>query len=370
MLQCGTSLVLWDASYLWGLMAWRAINALGIPCGLVSAQEIAQGALIGKQCKLLIVPGGSARLKAAALGMRGKEAIREWLDQGGIYLGFCGGAGLALTNDFLGICPWKRRTCKDRASGLISGYLSAKADSRQILLPVWWPARFEPDDGVDKVHILATFAGTGSDLWLGDRKISNYQELPCGEPLIIRGAYGKGGYILSYAHLETPASTDANSLLASMLEEYLAFSISQVNIPQWHISPDQGYEGISRNIYELIQYGALLELMYPRLPWLWGWRNPMPGIILNHLLAMTCELDQLGEASDNNWYEKAKDQIADFAGKARPIMRSFAEFAGHAKHLERERSLIFGDPMRGGGMAGRILADLECKLHEIITKSS
>ena len=66
--------MLWDASHIWGLMAWRALRALGLSCRLVKGQEIAEGALLGKpgSCRayenavpppLLVVPGGNARLR-------------------------------------------------------------------------------------------------------------------------------------------------------------------------------------------------------------------------------------------------------------------------------------------------------------------
>ena len=100
--------ILWDASHIWGLMVWRALCALGLPCRLVKGQDIANGALFRKPCPqgtpgkergaapLLLVPGGNARLKARALGEKGRQAVRDYLAEGGRYLGFCGGAGLAL----------------------------------------------------------------------------------------------------------------------------------------------------------------------------------------------------------------------------------------------------------------------------------
>ena len=101
--------ILWDASHIWGLMAWRALRALGLSCRLVKGQEIAEGALLGKPGSrrdagraapppLLVVPGGNARLKALALGEAGRAAVRAYLERGGSYLGFCGGAGLALSH--------------------------------------------------------------------------------------------------------------------------------------------------------------------------------------------------------------------------------------------------------------------------------
>ena len=77
--------ILWDASHIWGLMVWRALCALGLPCRLVKGQDIANGALFRKPCPqgtpdkaqgaapLLLVPGGNARLKARALGEKGPQ---------------------------------------------------------------------------------------------------------------------------------------------------------------------------------------------------------------------------------------------------------------------------------------------------------
>ena len=83
--------IFWDASQLWGLLVWRAAEAFGLPYRLVKAKEIAQGALSDKT-SLLLVPGGTARHKSAALGEKGREAVRAWVRGGGCYVGFCGGS--------------------------------------------------------------------------------------------------------------------------------------------------------------------------------------------------------------------------------------------------------------------------------------
>src|SRR6056297_592661 len=89
--------VLWDESHLWGMLLLRALNASGLDFEILSARDVARGALKSPARQLLLVPGGWARLKGTALGGRGREAVRAFLHQGGTYLGFCGGAGLALT---------------------------------------------------------------------------------------------------------------------------------------------------------------------------------------------------------------------------------------------------------------------------------
>ena len=123
--------MLWDDSHIWGLMSLRALGSLGFPTRLLKGQDIAQGALLRKQAggepyALLVVPGGSAQLKAEALGDAGKRAICDYIRLGGCYLGFCGGAGLALTlpqSRGLGLCPWRRAEYPQRMLHLLSGYV-------------------------------------------------------------------------------------------------------------------------------------------------------------------------------------------------------------------------------------------------------
>ena len=66
--------ILWDESHVWGLLAWRAVESMGLPYRLVRAQEIADGLLSRNPPALLLVPGGTARLKADVLGETGMQA--------------------------------------------------------------------------------------------------------------------------------------------------------------------------------------------------------------------------------------------------------------------------------------------------------
>ena len=156
MLNTSPIAVLWDDSHIWGLMALRALRDLDFPVRLLKGSDIAQGALFRKQgsaagpaVSLLVVPGGSARLKAEGLGPEGQQAVRDFVQAGGRYLGFCGGAGLALShNKGLGLCPWGRASYPERILHLISGHVRAtispspftpRWDSPEASLPVWWP---------------------------------------------------------------------------------------------------------------------------------------------------------------------------------------------------------------------------------------
>ena len=108
--------ILWDASHIWGYLLLHAVKATGIPFRVLKGLDIAHSGLTGK---MLIVPGGSARRKFEALGAQGTEAIHRFVKEGGHYMGFCGGAGLALSGN-LGLCPWKRDGMPDRMQHLVS----------------------------------------------------------------------------------------------------------------------------------------------------------------------------------------------------------------------------------------------------------
>ena len=62
-------------------------------CETVTPENVSEGQL--KRCDVILIPGGSATAKAMALGAKGKAAIRDFVADGGGYVGICGGAFLA-----------------------------------------------------------------------------------------------------------------------------------------------------------------------------------------------------------------------------------------------------------------------------------
>ena len=147
---------------MWGLLAARALRTLELPFRLVKAASIVDTLRTDKP-SLCLVPGGTASLKYAALGEAGREALRAWVRAGGHYLGFCGGAGLALSDPGagLGLCPWQRAGFTDRLQHFVSGHVRLRRDEAgpgdelvvdpgtksqlakggELLAPVWWPGR-------------------------------------------------------------------------------------------------------------------------------------------------------------------------------------------------------------------------------------
>jgi hypothetical protein len=105
--------LLWDESLAWGLMARRALKAAGLPFDLLRAEDIRGGAL--SLYRMLFVPGGWASNKLSALGGRGQAEIRRFVEEGGSYLGICGGAGM-VTEDGIGLLPIRRKPTAERVA--------------------------------------------------------------------------------------------------------------------------------------------------------------------------------------------------------------------------------------------------------------
>ena len=403
--------LLWDSSHIWGLMAWRALRALGLPCQLVKGKEIAKGNLLrNTTTRLLLVPGGNARLKSMALDEAGMSQIRIFVANGGQYLGFCGGAGLALTqNKSLHLCPWSRNPYTDRLQHLASGHLKAKLachdlvpkklQNTQISLPVWWPGRFA-QDASQNVEVLAKAIASDHDFWLGDLPLASIPEhfftilrneygvdlssaYLADIPLVVTGRYGQGRYVLSYSHLETPESSTANSWLASLLETFLDQSISQTNIPPWDLDQQDFQWPKNTNtspLYtalaqtrDLLNLGTDHHLFFRRTPWLWGWRTGLPGAPLNFLhTAIWTLLSLPPNKKALQYWEGVHDQFQKnfvlFCNVAEEnLLTNRVAYALKNvlpkqettwEHVLRSKA-IFGCPRNEGGLLGPILTILE-----------
>ena len=422
--------ILWDASTIWGLMALRAAQAFALPCRLVKAQEIAQGLLSGKPPAMLLVPGGAARLKCAALGRAGREAIRAYVRAGGRYLGFCGGAGLGLTAgseaEGLGLCPWGRAGYGSRLQHLMSGHMLASVEPgsltpavlpaaphsseetgsgegrMQASLPVWWPGRFAPRrDG--NVRVLARYAVPDRDFWVADMALGTVPrgtldawrdlygvnlstDFLTGQPVIIHGAFGRGTYTLSYSHLETPDSPQANAWLAHLLSAQAGLSPQGTRVPAWE--PDSEpplWDETEENApllrariqtMRLLHTGAAHNLLFHRTHWLMGWRTGIPGAALNSLRAgLSAALRHPPTGETRRYWKQHRAHFATIF----PLFRQGAENyllaerlattlgpsmpdAVSARSLEEQRRAIFGHAMTGGGLIG----DVQAMLDEII----
>ena len=232
-------------------MAYKAMETNGLSFKLIRAEDIKKGCL--KNYAMLFVPGGWASNKLKALGDKGTAEIKKFVRNGGNYLGFCGGAGLA-TLDGIGLLNIKRKPTKERVpsfSGRINLNINKhsvwteinRKDNEGVDSPIhrfrhspvfhaWWPSQFLIEDS--GLEILATYGNAlpdsfSSDLNVGDVETNNnWTELEeiyrinlnpkrlKNEPAVIEGAFGKGRVILSLIHFDTPDDANGAKVLRNL----------------------------------------------------------------------------------------------------------------------------------------------------------
>jgi len=417
---------------MWGIMAARALRAMRIPFRLTRAGEVAAGILRREEAALLLAPGGNARHKAESLGPAGIREIREYVAGGGRYLGFCGGAGLALTiGDIsqgpgtvgagLGLCPWKRGRFDDRLQHFMSGHLrvalpgrdSAGADlipasfAASPALPVWWPGRFEPEGG-EGVTILAAYEQPGPDFWLADLAIADVPPdtfaawnaaygvnitptFLAGQPCVVHGRFGAGEYVLSYSHLETPDSPEANTWLAHLCKRLAGLESACEHLPPWPVhgpAHEQTHSGresaadpggvvwddplltaMAEDCEAIRLTGLRLGLLFERTDWLMGWRSGIPGASLNNFwTALRVIRETKGQAAARAFLaqrgEELRDALALFregctqyflAERLAQTVSRFTPEAVSPGLLNKRRAALFGPPMRAGGLYKTII---------------
>jgi len=411
--------VLWDHSQLWGLLLCRGLTALGVPFATVSCAAVADGVL-SRRAKppALLVPGGFARRKFAALGPQGVAAIRNYVTDGGTYLGICGGAGLALSHaDGLGLCPWVRRPFGERLDHLVSGHVRLTVDRDSPLVPplegphlaapVWWPAGFvpSPDQAAPRdVSVLAAYAGAEADLRLADIHLGAMSEAvlaACqerfglrltpafltGGACVVTGSFGRGRYVLSHAHLETPDSPAANAWLAHLLGHFAGNGTTfPTPVPAWEpakepiLFADPSLEAARRNMDAVLAAGLGLRLLLRRNTWLLGWRPGMPGFSLSNLAVMLAGAGAMPPTAAAREYWRVvgpdfADRFATFARRMEvffPAQRLEITLslvdrpAGADPQLAAERRELFGNGPGGGGLCGELIDRLDGLLARLL----
>lgn len=292
--------LLWDESYLWGLIAYNALVYAELPFDLVRASDLRNGCLDGYAA--LFVPGGWASNKMKALGPAGMEAVRTFVQGGGNYIGICGGAGLA-TMDGIGLAPVKRIPTKERVpsfSGRIRLWLSQHALWNGVTDPVfhvWWPSQFMVTG--QAAHVIASYKepmpdSFSSDLNVGDvESLGGWSELErayrinldpgrmLGSSAVIEAGFGKGKVLLSLVHFDTPGDSVGEVVLRN-LWRYVGVDPSdhpdhrnehqpdRSNLGKGDISCSRGISGL---ISEIANHACGLISLGER-NFLWFWRNP------------------------------------------------------------------------------------------------
>ncbi len=383
---------LWDESFLWGVMADKALRAAGLPFELVRAEDIRNGALA--DYRTLFVPGGWASNKAKALEKDGMDAIRQFVDQGGNYIGFCGGAGLA-TQDGIGLVPITRRPTKERvpsfsgriklkvnnhslwegvsAGGTENTELRTKPDlernyrgNSELVFHAWWPSQFMVDGSVS---VLAAYGEAmpdsfSSDVNVGDAEtVGNWPELErvyqinldpkrlLGEPAVIEGTFGKGRVLLSLVHFDTPCDQNGAATLRNIWTYFGCEQIVRCDIPAAHDNeprPVVFHEPLLAEfewaVNGLIELGQRNFLWFWRNPLLLQWRRGVRGLEYCTLSVMVKELAEIlrrqrtddRPQTTNEQLKRTGKLLLPFVDKAKQLLIR-ERFAMQNSHITYER---------------------------------
>jgi hypothetical protein len=415
----------WDQSLIWGLICVETLQQLQVPFRLVSAAEIARGIL--DDFRVLLIPGGWAAHKMHVLGKAGQEQIRQFVSNGGSYLGFCGGAGLALSSPpSLGLVPLERLPLQDRLPSASGQVFIAKVGDHPIWqdspvsLPasIWWPSQFKWQP-MPSVQALASYATLGEDFWIADLPLSDLemQDMDCAvweevyginlnparlldQPAIIESQLGQGRLVLCYPHLETPGNAAAHRLLVNILR-YLDDAAAPFfpkdtavtgddpsGSPSAHSRQTLDYlQRAEDKIAELIRFGERHLLWNWRLPWLLHWRRGIRGLeygTMAVLLRVAMREAQQGEGS------LPQPDIDPLFAPANQLYQDVAMFCSHARQLlleeklagqigicsklgqvneavDRLRAQLFGTQMNHGGLCRAIFDQLDLILYRLLT---
>ncbi|MCE5335895.1 MAG: hypothetical protein LLG06_15035 [Desulfobacteraceae bacterium] len=411
--------VFWDQSLAWGLLCIRELSRRGVPFRLLRASDICRGGL--EPFRVLLVPGGWAAHKVRVLGETGRKCLSGFIFRGGSYIGFCGGAGLALSSPpALKLTGIERMPLAERlpsASGgvMVEGTLSHPAWKDlppSIPVSVWWPSQFRWDAGCDAAPV-AVYADPADDFQVADLRVRDLGRNVCwadlestyginlnparikGHPAIIEVPEGKGRLVLSYAHLETPGDSAGNRLFLNLLR-YLdassAGSESAGGAPGSHPEdfPDErawsGIRSAREAARELIEFGEANLFWNWRKPWLLRWRRGIRGLEYGTL--QVC-LDFMADLKDRmppgtragDWGKRTESLDAatgEFCVRAKRLLleEMVAAQAGAVTKLgkvnekvDAQRKELFGSRMNHGGMCGALFDLVDSLLFDLISLS-
>ena len=415
---------LWDESFLWGLMAYKSLRANRLSFDLIRSDDIKKGQL--KNYKMLFVPGGWASNKSKTLGECGINEIKKFVNNGGNYLGFCGGAGLA-TLDGIGLLNIKRMPTKERVPSF-SGRIHLNIKGHPIfthspihpftpIFNVWWPSQFSIED--KNIKKLAAYGDAlpdsfSSDLNVGDveanggwaelENIYNINLDPgrlLNEPAVVEGTYGKGKAILSLIHFDTPDDANGAVVLRSLWEYLTEQKSANLVIPacpecpesflgkdsrpskrtagkQAGVTEKSSTSELEAAVDDLINLGIRNFLWFWRNPMLLQWRRGVRGLEYCTLYVMIRELSAVSHqlsARDKEKLHKIKKLLMPFTAKAKQllILERHAMQNGHITYercddpgIQKIRTELFGNSKSHGGLFKELINDVDGILYSLI----
>lgn len=402
--------LLWDESFLWGVMAYATLRKLGLPFELVRAEDVRAGCL--EAYSFVFVPGGWSSNKLKALGDEGAEAIRGYVRTGGGYLGFCGGAGLA-TNDGLGLLDVHRKPTTERVPSF-SGRIRVKTLKHGIwngmpdsIFHAWWPPQFGCLD--KRINVLAKYGRAlpdsfSSDLNTGDVSITgSWTELEqiykinldpsriAGEPAVIEGRFGEGKVILSLLHFDTVNDCSGGIILRNLWNYLLAGHVflEKYETPKKNIKKSRKANESSLSlaiatelesaVSNLIDLGIRNFLWFWRNPLLLQWRRGVRGLEYCTLYVMIGQMTELLKNSHNPEIEKGlkglRIKVLPFLRKAVELLirERIALQQGHITYehcddaaIKKLREDLFSKSKSYGGRFKELLDEIDRIVYQLL----
>ncbi|BCB97408.1 hypothetical protein JZK55_23300 [Dissulfurispira thermophila] len=396
-------------------MAYKALKANNLSFELITSEDIRKGCL--KDYKMLFVPGGWASNKLKTLGNEGINEIRNFVNRGGNYLGFCGGAGLA-TLDGIGLLNIKRMPTGQRVpsfSGRIYlninehpvwNSLEPSAFSLQPIFHAWWPSQFLIKD--KDIKILATYGDAlpdsfSSDLNVGDvqanrgwseledaYKINLNPDRLKNEPAIVEGNFGKGKVILSLIHFDTPDDENGAAVLKNLwkylggteMQESRKTEIKTSDPLSFQTSELVAY--IENTVDDLISLGIRNFLWFWRNPMLLQWRRGVRGLEYCTLHIIVKEIAEMLKKQHTEYsiqdidLDKIKELLIPFVEKAKQllIMERIAMQNGYITYekcnnpqIQNMRIELFGNSKSHGGLFKKLIDELDNNLYILLKKT-
>lgn len=304
------SALLISDSHLWGLWTYKALKNADLDFEPLLAEEIDEE--FSKKYKALFVPGGWSKNKFEALTEEQRKILRKFVNEGGIYIGICGGASLAGAEG-LKIASIRRNS--ERVPSY-SGPCRVELNEGHPLfykvkpvLYLWFPPELEILS--PEIKILATFkeperGAYVSDLSLDDHKehldlfensygIRLNPEYMKGKPLILESTFGKGKILLSLVHFDTPNCKNGQKILRNLIE-YFGLSthprilkfITRKTMLQKKFK--KHIETCYKNAREILEFGIRNFLFHKRYPFFYQWKRGIRGLELLNLIYLLEEI--------------------------------------------------------------------------------
>jgi hypothetical protein len=400
---------LWDESFLWGMMAFNALSDAGLPFDLIRSEDIRKGIL--RNYAMLFVPGGWASNKIKSLGEDGVREIREFVEKGGNYLGFCGGAGLA-TLDGIGLLNIRRILTRDRVPSFSGGVQlrlnrhplwEGMAPATPSVFHVWWPSQFSTSD--QDINVLATYEEALADSFSSDLNVGDVSKIlgdwaslertyginldPSrlhDQPAVMEGRCGQGKVLLSLVHFDTPNDVHGAAILKN-LWQYLAGTSTP---RESRSSPRPGFcttkvvalDSMVNAVQDLISFGERNFLWFWRNPMLLQWRRGIRGLeyctLYGMIKAIADHADRFpfNDTSSFDRLQEVAQMVSSFQEKAERVLllERQALQDGHRITYDKSdnpeivqlRAELFSTSKSYGGMFKKLLDKIDTIVFDLL----